>query len=122
VCTPLKADERAATLEGDEQLESAYRLVALAGDSEVPANAEDEVDFHYVCFAKSHMDSHLYELDGDRKGPIDWGWLGPKDDILCEMALSAVRTFIQNVTSDQEVGFSLLALAPALAELDTTAP
>ena len=37
--------------------------------------AEDEVDFHYVCFVKSSKTGHLYELGGDRKGPVDHGIL-----------------------------------------------
>lgn len=55
-----------------------YKTVALQGDSEVRANPEDEVDFHYVCFVKSHRNDHLYELDGNRKGPVDWGLLGQR--------------------------------------------
>ena len=85
--------------------------MALQGDSEVPANPEDEVDFHYVCFVKSHRNGHLYELDGDRKGPIDWGLLGPDDDVLSEKGLGAIREFIGRVS--RSMGFSLLALAPA---------
>ena len=109
-CTPLKPLDRASVLEDDEQLESAYKTVALQGDSEVPTNPEDEVDFHYVCFVKSHKNGHLYELDGDRKGPIDWGRLDPDDDVLSDMALGAIRDFIQRIS--KAVGFSLLALAP----------
>ncbi|KAK4170631.1 putative ubiquitin carboxyl-terminal hydrolase [Triangularia setosa] len=110
-CTSLKPLDRATFLEDDEQLESAYKAVALQGDSEVPANPEDEVDFHYVCFVKSHKNSHLYELDGDRKGPIDCGWLGD-DDILSGKGLSVVCEFIQRISRSMG-GFSLLALAPA---------
>jgi len=110
-CASLQPLERAALLEEDEQLEAAYKTVALQGDSEVPANPEDEVDFHYVCFVKSHKNDHLYELDGDKKGPVDWGLLSQVDDVLSETALSAVRTFIRRVERDS--GFSLLVLAPA---------
>ena len=109
-CSPLTSLERAAVLEEDEQLESAYKAVALQGDSEVPVSPADEVDFHYVCFVKSHKNDHLYELDGDRKGPIDWGLLGPDDDVLSEKGLGPIREFIRRVS--RSVGFSLLALAP----------
>ena len=81
-------------------------------DSEVPSNPEDEVDFHYVYFVKSRKNGHLYMLDGDRKGPVDWGQLNQTDDVLSEKALSAIRGFMQQ--SARDVGFSLLALAPAL--------
>ncbi|TPX14028.1 uncharacterized protein E0L32_000422 [Thyridium curvatum] len=110
-CTPLKPLDRATLLEDDEQLESAYKAVALQGDSEVPGNPEDEVDFHYVCFVKSHKNGHLYELDGDRKGPVDWGRLDSEDDVLSEKGLGVIREFIGGIS--RGVGFSLLALAPA---------
>lgn len=110
-CAPLKPLDRAAVLENDEQLESVYMAAALQGDSEVPANPEDAVDFHYVCFVKSQKNGHLYELDGDRKGPIDRGPLDPGDDVLSEKALAVIREFIRHVA--RSVGFSLLALAPA---------
>jgi ubiquitin carboxyl-terminal hydrolase L3 len=102
--------ERARVLEDDEQLESAYKAVALRGDTEPPENPEDEVDYHYVCFVRSAKDGHLYELDGDRKGPIDWGVLPPEEDLLSFKARSVVKEFTQRVALD--VGFSLLALAP----------
>jgi ubiquitin carboxyl-terminal hydrolase L3 len=101
--------KRAIAIENDAKLESAYNIVALQGDSEVPANSEDDVDFHYVCFVKSHKDNHLYELDGDRKGPVDWG-LVKEEDILSEAGLRVVRQFVGRVGSG--IGFSLLALAP----------
>lgn len=104
--------DRAAVLEEDEQLESVYKTVALQGDTEAPENAEDEVDFHYVCFAKSHRNGHLYELDGDRKGPIDRCALDQDDDVLSERALGVISEFIRSV--GKELGFSLLALAPAV--------
>ncbi|KAF6229421.1 hypothetical protein HO133_007537 [Letharia lupina] len=53
----------------------AYRTAALQGESDVPENAEDEVNIRYVCFVKSSKTGHLYELDGDRKGPVDHGIL-----------------------------------------------
>jgi len=64
--------------------------VARRSDSAAPENAEEEVEFHCVCFVKSlrdgrmyEMDSHIYEMDGDRiSGPVDWGLLGPGDDLL----------------------------------------
>jgi ubiquitin carboxyl-terminal hydrolase L3 len=110
-CTPLNPLERAAVLEGDELLESEYHTVALQGDSDVPDNPEDEVDFHYVCFVKSHRNHHLYLLDGDRKGgPIDLGHLGENSDALSNEVLERVREFIGKCALG--VGFSLLALAP----------
>jgi ubiquitin carboxyl-terminal hydrolase L3 len=110
-CQPLGPVDRAKVLENDMELESAYRLVATRGTSEAPTNPEDEVDFHYVCFAKSNKNNHLYELDGDRKGPKDRGPLKPNDDVLSESGRSAIREFIKR-EHDQNSNFSLLVLAP----------
>jgi ubiquitin carboxyl-terminal hydrolase L3 len=46
----LKPEERALVLEDSKELESAYTSVATEGDTQAPENAEDEVDFHYICF------------------------------------------------------------------------
>ena len=107
---PQKATDRALTLENDQELEAAYKIVALQGDSEVPASAEDEVNFHYVCFTKSHKDGQLYELNGDRKGPVSWGKM-EGDDTLSEEVLKIVRDYVSK--AGEGIGFSLLALAPA---------
>lgn len=109
---PLQPLDRARVLENDAELESAYKLVALQGDSEAPTNPEDEVDFHYVCLVKSHKDGHLYELDGDRKGPVDRGLLRPDDDVLTDQGLNAIRKFIQR-EEGRDANFGLLVLAPA---------
>lgn len=82
----------------------------MQGDSTVPDNAEDEVDFHYVCFVKSHKNGHLYQMDGDRKGPIDRGsLLAPEEDVLAEGGLSVIREFIRREKGGNPQ-FSLLAL------------
>ncbi len=111
-CRPLKPLDRAQMLEDDVELESAYRMVALQGDSEVPENPEDEVDFHYVCFVRSHKDGHLYEMDGDRKGPVDRRSLESDEDVLAEQSLNVVQEFIQRENGGN-ANFSLLVLAPA---------
>ncbi|KAK1834281.1 putative ubiquitin carboxyl-terminal hydrolase [Podospora conica] len=110
-CVPLQPDDRAAVLEQDEQLAATYKAVALKGDSEAPANPEDEVDFHYVCFVKSRKNGHLYELDGDRKGPIDRGPLDNDEYLLSESGrcLKIVNEFIKIRGLSGSAG--LLALA-----------
>lgn len=99
-------------LEDDAELESAYRMVALQGDSEVPQNPEDEVDFHYVCFVRSHRDGHLYEMDGDREGPVDRGSLAAEEDVLAERSLNVIRDFMKR-EDGLNASFNLLVLAPA---------
>lgn len=79
----------------------------------MPANAWDEVDFHYVCFVRSNKDKHLYEMDGDRKGPVDRGALGPDEDVLSETVLAIVREYLQR-ENGENLNFGLLVLAPGL--------
>ena len=111
-CVPLAPAERAKVIEDSEEIESAYRAAALQGDSDVPENAEDEVDFHYVCFVKSSKTGHLYELDGDRKGPVDHGRLNAGGDVLSGGALKIIQKYIHR-ENGANVNFSLLALVPA---------
>lgn len=103
-CVPLGPAAHAKVIEDSEDVESAYRTAALRGETGVPENAEDEVDFHYVCFVKSSKTGYLYELDGDRKGPVDHGILKAGEDFLSGRALSIIENFIsrekgQNVIS-----------------------
>lgn len=78
---PLKPEERALALEDSKELEAAYASVARKGDTQAPASPEDEVDFHYICFVKSHKNGHLFQMDGDRNGPIDLGHIGSDQDV-----------------------------------------
>lgn len=109
---PLAPLARAKALENSKAIEEAYKEVALQGDSKVPANAEDEVDFHYVCFVKSHKDNHLYGLDGDRKGPVDRGVLSADEDVLSDGGVNVIREYIQRENGGN-LNFSLLVLGPA---------
>ncbi len=94
-CLLLGPDDRAL-----EELEVANAEVTMQRDSSVPNNAEDEVDFHYLRFLKSHNNDHLYEIDGDRKGAIDRGpSLTPDEHILAEGGLSLINEFIQREKS-----------------------
>jgi ubiquitin carboxyl-terminal hydrolase L3 len=95
-------------LEDDEALEQAYAQVARKGDTQAPDNPEDWVDYHYVCFVKSHANSHLYQLDGDRKQPIDLGVMAAEDDVLSDKCLSVVRGMF--ASEEANPNFSLMAL------------
>ncbi|KAI5817223.1 putative ubiquitin carboxyl-terminal hydrolase [Pyronema omphalodes] len=108
---PLGRLDRARALEESDELEVAHKHAATQGDSAVP-NAEDEVELHYVCFTKSAVDGHLYELDGRRKGPLDRGQLGEEDDVLCEKAAAVVQSFIDREKQSGRLDFSLVALTP----------
>lgn len=109
---PLGPDHRARALEDSAELESAYKLVAEKGDSEGPENPEDEVDFHYICFVNSLKNSRLYELDGDKRGPIDRGAFHDNGDMLSQGCLKLIKEFIDR-ENGENISFSLMALVPA---------
>ncbi|KAI0876664.1 ubiquitin carboxyl-terminal hydrolase, family 1, partial [Hypoxylon argillaceum] len=109
-CASLDPAACATMLENDTELESKYNAVAVIGDTEAPENAEEEVDFHYVCLVKSHTGNNLFILDGDRNGPVDRGLLAG-DDLLSDQGIGALKEFIRD--HDNGGHFSLLALAPS---------
>ena len=90
-------------------LKDKYLKAAQDGDSTVPENAADEVDFHYTCFVKSS--GHLYELNGDLSGPVDLGPLNEDEDVLSGAALGPIRRFMQ-ANGGTNISFSMLALMP----------
>jgi ubiquitin carboxyl-terminal hydrolase L3 len=108
---PLKWEGRALVLEDSASLEAAHGAVAVKGDSEVPQSAEDEVDFHYICFVKSKANGHLYELDGDRKGPLDRGLVdsAAPDGVLGPEAFDVIRQFM-SLEQKGNINFNLMAL------------
>lgn len=106
--TGLNPEKRAKLLEDNKALEAAYTAVATKGDSQAPETAEDEVDFHYICFVKSHRTGHLFRLDGDRKQPGDLGPMSTEDDVLSGACLSVIRNLVAEEAGN--VNFSLMAL------------
>lgn len=111
---PLSPDDRAEYLYNSPDLESAHSASAAQGDTQAP-NAGDDIDLHYVAFVKA-SDGHLWELDGRRKGPIDRGVLGEKEDALSEKALDlGPRMFMKREAEAGEMRFSLVALAPSFS-------
>lgn len=102
-------------LEQSEELEAAYATVAAQGTSSVPENAEDDVDFHYVCFIKSKVNNRLYELDGDLPGPVDRHIaLGTDDDVLAAKSLDLIRSYLEQ--GGGNASFNLMALVNVTAE------
>ena len=100
-------------LEDSEELEHAYAEVAKEGDTEAPINPEDEVDFHYIAFVKSNANGHLYQLDGDRKRPIDLGLLDADADVLSDKCLNVIRSMIAEDV--ENLNFGLMALVSGQA-------
>ena len=93
-CIPLDPYGRALALESSEDISAVHADAAAQGDSAAP-DAEAKVDFHYVCFVQSHKMGRLYEIDGDKKGPLDKHViLRADEDMLGKNALSVVREFV----------------------------
>ncbi|KAL2130113.1 hypothetical protein VTI74DRAFT_6892 [Chaetomium olivicolor] len=109
-CIPETPDERARLLEDSAGLEQAYAVVATKGDSAVPHSAEDEVDYHYICFVRSEVDGCLYELDGDSKGPVALGKIALRGegDILGPETIDLIKRYLDQ--EQDSIGFSLMAL------------
>ncbi|KAF2872852.1 ubiquitin carboxyl-terminal hydrolase [Massariosphaeria phaeospora] len=108
-CTPLKSDERALVLEDSQELEQVYASVASKGDTEAPTDPQAEVDYHYICFVKSQKSGHLFQMDGDRKRPVDLAQLADEDDVLSEKCLEVIRRWIEG-EKNENIGFNLMAL------------
>ncbi|KAM5342336.1 hypothetical protein ACJ41O_013302 [Fusarium nematophilum] len=105
---PLGPDARARLLEQTPDLATAHKEAASQGDTPAPA-AEDDVELHYVCFAKG-SDGGLWELDGRRKGPLRRGDLLEDEDVLSSKGLSlGALKFLEREGAD--LRFSAVALA-----------
>ena len=105
----VEPSERPKILEDSDELEAAYTKVARDGDSQAPANPEDDVDFHYTSFVKSATGGRLYELDGVLSGPMEVGTLGADEDVVSEKALQVIKEFIK-IHGGEKIGFGMLAL------------
>ncbi|KAI9886427.1 MAG: hypothetical protein M1823_001745 [Watsoniomyces obsoletus] len=91
-----------------KELEGPYQKAAMEGSSGMPP-AEEDVDHHYTCFTKA-VDGHIYELDGDMKGPIKKdAWVSAEQDIMTPSGLDIIRDQILG-DDGQNIGFTLLAL------------
>ncbi|KAL1722252.1 peptidase C12, ubiquitin carboxyl-terminal hydrolase [Schizophyllum commune] len=94
-CKALDAKDRPRALEESVELRAAHEKAAVQGDTAAPANAADEVDYHYTAFAPSRTTHRVYELDGDKKGPLDTGLtLGDDGDMLSPAIVDLIKGYI----------------------------
>ncbi|XP_060673795.1 ubiquitin carboxyl-terminal hydrolase 3-like isoform X1 [Ziziphus jujuba] len=93
--------ERAAFLEGDREMEVAHSVAAIGGDTEASHNVDD----HFICFAC--VDGVLYELDGDKTGPISHGASSP--DSLLQDAAKVIKGIIQK--NPDSLNFNVIAIS-----------
>ncbi|TPX51121.1 hypothetical protein SeMB42_g01027 [Synchytrium endobioticum] len=96
-------DDRANELELDQDLAKAHEASSREGQSRVPDAAED-VDLHFVCFVLK--DGDLYELDGRKPFPINYG---PCTDLLSGAAI-IIRGFMDR--QPDSVNFNMISLGP----------
>ncbi|KAL1613227.1 hypothetical protein SLS60_001459 [Paraconiothyrium brasiliense] len=108
---PLDMDKRADMLYNSEPFERAHKSVEQHGDSY--ADPTDERDGgHFVSFVKSG--GKLWELEGDRKGPLDRGSLADDEDVLSPRALDIGIKRIIKLNAEgggEDLRFSCIALA-----------
>jgi ubiquitin carboxyl-terminal hydrolase L3 len=113
---PKKMMERAKVLEDSEAFEKAHAEAALLGDTKAPTKgAKEHSGQHFVAFVKG-KDGHLWELEGDRKGPLDRGLLKEDEDVLSEAALEKGLGRLMRIESEKggDLRFSAIALAETL--------
>ncbi|RMZ70806.1 ubiquitin carboxyl-terminal hydrolase isozyme l3 [Pyrenophora seminiperda CCB06] len=106
--------ERAKVLEASDAFEKAHRDAAVRGDTEeIPMG--QNTGHHFVAFVKA-KDGHLWELEGNRKGPLDRGALGEDEDVLSPAALEKGIGRLMRIESEKggDLRFSAIALAPNL--------
>jgi ubiquitin carboxyl-terminal hydrolase L3 len=95
---------RTSYLLNSSELENIYHKAALSGSTEPPA-AEDDLDYHYLCLVRHS--GCLYELDGDRTGPISRYKLADDEDVLSEKGCNILKMYMDSCAGGSS---SLLAL------------
>tara|TARA_R110002003_G_scaffold95_1_gene7239 strand:- start:16800 stop:17501 length:702 start_codon:yes stop_codon:yes gene_type:complete len=108
---PLDMTKRAEMLYNSELFERAHKSVELAGDSYADLTGERDGG-HFVSFVKSG--GKLWELEGDRMGPLDRGSLADDEDVLSPRALDMGIKRIIKLNADgggEDLRFSCIALA-----------
>ena len=108
--TNLPTEARARYLYDSKEIEAMHMAAAWVGDSAVPSPEEDNFN-NFITFARGR-DGHLWELNGGMKGPVDRGALEEGEGLMSERALElGVKGFLK-FAAEEDVGFSIVALAP----------
>ncbi|KAF2115795.1 ubiquitin carboxyl-terminal hydrolase isozyme L4 [Lophiotrema nucula] len=111
---PLGMDERAKLLSESDSMYEDSEAVAYKGDTH-PLNPGEGSIHHFVALVKGR-DGNLWELEGDRKGPLNRGSLADDEDAFSERALElGIKRLIEiQRKSGVDLPFSCIALAPSL--------
>lgn len=93
-----------------DEMRRVYHSSAMQGSSDVPTSAEAEVQHHYVCFVGSEVDLCLYELDGDREGPVNTGLQVGRNQ--CLLSNTDVINFLKDYceSKSSSLAFSVMAM------------
>ncbi|KAN0095693.1 ubiquitin carboxyl-terminal hydrolase [Hyaloscypha variabilis] len=114
----LGMEERSKLLYDSQELEVAHQSVAEMGDSRMPSvEGEGHEGQHFVAFVKEG--GKLWELEGNRRGPLDRGSLGEDEDVLCPRAieLGIGRVIeLEKASGGGDLRFSCIALAKKVKE------
>jgi ubiquitin carboxyl-terminal hydrolase L3 len=108
--------ERAKVLEESDEFEKAHADAAELGDTTAPTpQSEEHTGQHFVAFIKAR-DSHLWELEGARKDPLDRGVLKDDEDVLSPAALEKGLVRLMKIESEKggDLRFSAIAMAKSL--------
>jgi ubiquitin carboxyl-terminal hydrolase L3 len=111
VAIPLKMDKRAEMLYNNTAFEAAHKSVEQQGDSYTDEEVTREGG-HFVSFVKSG--GKLWELEGNRKGPLHRGALEEDEDVLSPRALEmGIKRIIEMSKGEEgeDLLFSCIALA-----------
>lgn len=93
-----------------EDLRSAHASTAAQGQTAAPT-AEDDVDLHFVAFARSSTGA-LVELDGRQDGPVERVPYIERNELLSRTA-HVIQQHYMAVDPDQ-VQFSIVALSQSV--------
>ncbi|KAI5242720.1 cysteine proteinase [Aureobasidium subglaciale] len=104
------ASERTHFLDECQELEQVYTVAANEGYTAPPTDIEAEVDWHYACFAPSSTHHKLYELDGDRQGPLEHATLASDLTDFSSVAISLIRKYFEVAKGEKAAQFNVMAL------------
>lgn len=106
-----KPDEIAKILEESTDIQAIHEKYAQKGQTETPG-LQDEVDLHFVAIVRSAKEGHVYELDGNKDGPVMKDAASP-DDFL-KKAAKVSQEYIDSMPGEKS--FSLMALVKKAPE------
>lgn len=109
---PLNMVDRAQMLYDHPGFEAAHKSVQTQGDTDA-LDTPDGAGGHFVAFVKGD-DGRFWELEGDRRGPIERGRLEDGEDVLSDRALDmGIRRIInmEREACGDDLRFSCIALS-----------